>query len=100
MIQATRRPHEAEDIKWQKSNQKADRPAIARIATKSLIERKAENLRKPVCQSSEIAEHHAANNDIMEMSNKEEAVVHLKINRGHCHEHSRHAANCKSHHEA
>ena len=71
----------------------------ARLAP-AFVEREAERLGEPVIEAGHHAEHDAADDDVMEMRDQEQAVVQLEIGGRHGHQHAGHAADDERHHEA
>ena len=66
----------------------------------AFVEREAECLGEPVVVAGHHAEHDAADDDVVEMGDQEQAVVQLEIGGRHGHQHAGHAADDEGHHEA
>ena len=100
MLQAPRHAHQADHIEGHESDMKADEPAPERPPAPAFVEREAERLGEPIHVAGEDAEYDARDDDVMEMGDQEQAVVHLPINGGHGEQHAGQAAQHERHHEA
>ncbi|KAG1320358.1 hypothetical protein G6F63_014301 [Rhizopus arrhizus] len=99
-LQTTGHAHEAQHVHRHEGHVEADEPAPERALAPELIEAEAEHLRPPVGDAGEHAEHHAADDDVMEVRDQEQAVVQHEVRARHGQQHAGHAADGERHHEA
>ena len=78
----------------------ADEPAPERTSAPAFVEHEAERLGEPIYVAGEGAEYDARDDDVVEMGDQEQAVVHLPIDGGHGQQHAGQAAQDERHHEA
>jgi len=100
MLQASRHAHQADHVERHESDMEADEPAPECTPAPAFVEREAECLGEPINVAGEGGEYDARDDDVMEMGDQEQAVVHLPINGGHGHQHAGQAAQDERHHEA
>jgi len=75
-------PEQSGDVERKKRHVKSDERAPEHRLAPALVQPETEGLREPVNDAGEAREHHAADDNIVKMSNEEEAVVELEIRRG------------------
>lgn len=92
MVQAARHAHEAENVDRHERDEETDEPADERVAAELFVELEAEHLRPPELHAREVAEHHAADNGVMEVSDQEQAVMQHEVRARDRQHHARHAA--------
>jgi hypothetical protein len=84
-----RHSHEAEHVERHEGDVEADDPEPERRLPQPLVQAEAERLGKPVLVAGEYPEQHAADDDVVEMGDEEEAVVQHEIGRRHGEQHTR-----------
>src|ERR1700679_2978853 len=86
MLHAPCHAHQAEHVKRHERNIEADEPAPERCLPPTFIERKTERLWEPIIEPGHHAEYDAANDDVVEMGDEEQAVMQLEIRWRHSHQ--------------
>ncbi|KAG1402222.1 hypothetical protein G6F59_012932 [Rhizopus arrhizus] len=99
-LQTTGHAHEAQHVHRHEGHVEADEPAPERALAPELIEAEAEHLRPPVGDAGEHAEHHAADDDVVEVGDQEQAVVQHEVDGRDRQHHAGHAADGEGDHEA
>ena len=80
VVHAARRAHEAEDVERHEGHVEADQPAPERRPCPSRsFSRKPNDLREPVGDAGQVAEHHAADDHVVEVRHQEQAVVQQEV---------------------
>ena len=91
VLHAPGHAHQAEHIERHEGDMEADEPAPERALPQRFVEREAERLGEPIVVAREGAEHDAADDDVMEVRDQEQAVVHLEIDRRNGQQHAGHS---------
>ncbi len=97
--QAARDAHETQYVERHEGEVEADDPEPERHLAPELVELEAEGLREPVIDAGKHAEQHAADDDVVEVGDQEQAVMQNEVGRRHCEHHARHAADDEGEHE-
>ena len=100
VLHAPRHAHQAEHVERHEGDVEADDPEPERRLAQALVQAEAERLGKPVLVAGEHAEHHAADDDVVEVGDEEQAVVEHEVGRRHGEQHAGHAADDEGDHEA
>ncbi len=82
MVQATGHAHQAQYVQRHEGEVEADQPAPEAGLAQALVELEAERLREPVVHAGDVAEQHAADDHVVEVSNQEQRVVQHEVTRG------------------
>ncbi len=95
VLHAPRHAHEAQDVERHEGQVEADEPAPERGLAQALVQAEAERLGEPVGVAGEGAEQHAADDDVVEVRDQEQAVVQHEVGRRHRQQHAGHAADAR-----
>src|SRR5258707_14042554 len=99
MLHAAGHANETQHVERHESEIEADKPAPERGCAPAFIEPEAERLGEPVIVPGHQTEYDAADDDVVEVSDKKQAVVKLEIGRRYGHQHAGHAADHECNHE-
>ena len=100
MVQAARHAHEAQHIERHKGDEEAGDPAPEGTFAQTLVQLEAEGFREPEGEASQIAEHRATNDGVVEVGNQEQAVVQHVVSTRYGQQNAGHAAHGEGHHKA
>ena len=100
MLHPPRRAHQAQRVKRHEGEIEADEPAPERRLAEPFVQRETEGLREPEIVAREDAEQHPADDDVVKVRHQEQAVVEHEVGGRRRQQHSRHAADDESDHEA
>jgi hypothetical protein len=73
---------QAQRVQRHEGQVEADQPAPERDLAPELVQREAEHLREPERHGRQAAEHHAADDHVVEVGDQEQAVVQHEVRAG------------------
>ena len=79
LAQATGHTHEAQHVQRHKRHEETDDPEPESAFAPGFVQREAKGFRPPVGQTCEATEHHATDDDVMEVRDQEQAVVQHEV---------------------
>ncbi len=100
LAQTTGHTHEAQHVQRHKCYEEADDPEPERAFTPFFIQREAERFWPPVSYASEAAEDDAADDNVMEVRNQEQAVVQNEVSTRYGQQYTGHPTNGEGDDEA
>ena len=93
-------PSRPSDVERHEGDVEADQAHQNAALPQPFVQPEAERLGEPVGDAGKAGEQHAADDDVVEMRDQEQAVVQLEIGRRHREQHAGHAADDEGDDEA
>ncbi|VAL70592.1 Uncharacterised protein [Enterobacter kobei] len=100
LAQTTGHPHEAQHVQRHKRHEEADDPEPERAFTPFFVQGETERFWPPVGHTSEAAEDHATDDNVMEVRNQEQTVVQNEVSTWYRQQYAGHPTYGEGHDEA